>query len=255
MIFVAAGTQDGRELAGFLLARGYAVTASVVSSYGEELLRRYKGIQINDKPLDAEGMLDYIKEHGIKCFIDASHPYAANVSVNAMQACHIAGIPYLRYERQESRLEYDRAFYVSSYAEAAEKASELGKNIFLTTGSRNLKAFAGAGCLKDCRIVCRVLPDPEVLTECAGLGFTPDNIIAMQGPFSELLNQELFKKYEAEVVVTKNSGSIGGTDTKFSAAMKLNLPLIIIDRPHIEYDEVAGSFEEAAAFAEKYKGV
>ena len=191
MIFVAAGTQDGRELAGFLLARGYAVTASVVSSYGEELLRRYKGIQINDKPLDAEGLLDYIKEHGIKCFIDASHPYAANVSVNAMQACHIAGIPYLRYERQESRLEYDRAFYVSSYAEAAEKASELGKNIFLTTGSRNLKAFAGAGCLKDCRIVCRVLPDPEVLAECAGLGFTPDNIIAMQGPFFAFLRTQL----------------------------------------------------------------
>ena len=53
MIFVAAGTQDGRELAARLLQEGYPVTASVVSSYGEQLLQRYPGMLINDEPVAA----------------------------------------------------------------------------------------------------------------------------------------------------------------------------------------------------------
>ena len=65
MIFTAAGTQDGRELAGRLLSAGYPVTASVVSSYGEKLLERYPGLIINDKPLDEEGLQSYIQQHGV----------------------------------------------------------------------------------------------------------------------------------------------------------------------------------------------
>ena len=51
MIFVAAGTQDGRELAGYLLKMGYEVVASVVSAYGESLLKQYQGIKINCEPM------------------------------------------------------------------------------------------------------------------------------------------------------------------------------------------------------------
>ena len=141
MIFVAAGTQDGRELAGFLLEHGYRVTASVVSRYGEQLLERYRGIAVNDKPLDAEGLKDFLKEHGARILVDASHPYAANVSRNSMEACHGLGIPYLRYEREGTPVTYSKVFRVTSYEEAAKKAAELGKNVFFTTGSRNLRIF------------------------------------------------------------------------------------------------------------------
>ena len=99
MIFVAAGTQDGRELAGALLQAGYDVTASVVSSYGEKLLEQYPRLIINDKPLDEDALKDYIWQHDIRIFVDASHPYAANVSGNAMRACRATNIPYIRYER------------------------------------------------------------------------------------------------------------------------------------------------------------
>ena len=51
MIFVSAGTKDGRELAGYLLQQGYKVTASVVSQYGENLLERYSGMHINCQAL------------------------------------------------------------------------------------------------------------------------------------------------------------------------------------------------------------
>ena len=163
MIFVAAGTQDGRELAGYILENGYEVTASVVSEYGEELLARYRGIGINNKPMDKGGFVEYFTKHDVKCLVDASHPYAANVSTNAMAACTACGVPYIRFERAVSRVDYDRAYFVDSYDAAAEKAGELGQTIFLTTGSRSLPLFANSSALRECRIVCRILPEPEKL--------------------------------------------------------------------------------------------
>ena len=164
MIFVAAGTQDGRELAGYLLKMGYEVVASVVSAYGESLLKQYQGIKINCEPLDVAGFVEYFKKHHIEAFVDASHPYAVNASQNAMDACHKAGIPYIRFERPETPLKYDKAHYVDSYEAAAKKAAELGDSIFLTTGSRNLGVFAKAEALAGKRVICRILPEPEWLS-------------------------------------------------------------------------------------------
>ena len=252
MIFLAAGTQDGRELAGYLLQKGYPVTASAVSYYGGRLLEKYPGIVINDEPLNEDGLVKYIEEHGVKLFVDASHPYAANVSQNAMKACKRTHIPYIRYERRAVPIDYDKVYSVNSYEEASKKAAELGKNIFLTTGSRNLKAFSTSPYLKDCVLTVRLLPTARVIEECTELGFTPKNIVALQGPFSTELNIALYRQYEAEVIVTKNSGEIGGTDTKIEAAKALGLPIVMIDRPQITYDEIAYTFEDIAAFAEQH---
>ena len=253
MIFVAAGTQDGRELAGFLLENGQKVTASVVSRYGEELLSRYPRSSINDRPLDEAALAAYCRGHDVSVFVDASHPYAVNISENAMRACRACGVPYIRYERQSAPLDYAKAHYVANYEEAAKAAASLGKNIFLTTGSHNLKAFKEAPALQDCVLTARVLPDPEVVAECVALGFRPSHIVAMQGPFSELLNEELYKKYEADVIVTKDGGMVGGADTKFAAAMKLGLPLVVIERPRIAYEHMAQTFEDVLRFIRKVR--
>lgn len=247
-IFVAAGTRDGRELAGYILGHGYQVTASVVSSYGESLLKSYQGLVISCEPLDVDGFVQYFRRHGIDVFVDASHPYAANASLHAMEACRRAGTAYIRYERQQTPLDYDRAYYVADYQGAAVRAAELGERIFLTTGSRNLEVFARSGALRGRELICRILPEPEVVKQVRELGFTPANIIAMQGPFSLELNKELYKKYNAQVVVTKNSGITGGADTKFAAAIEVGLPLVIIDRPKIHYERIAYTFEDVLAF-------
>ena len=248
MIFVIAGTEDGRELAGFLLNNGFEVTASVVSSYGKALLERYEGIKINDKKLDENELVELLLTGDFEVLVDASHPYAVNVSQNAMAACHKADIPYIRYERESIPLTYEKIFHVATYEEAAVKAAELGRNIFLTTGSRNLKIFVESPALKDCNLIARVLPTAEVLAECEKLGFNPQNIVAMQGRFSTELNVEVFKHYQAEVIVSKDSGQIGGVDTKLTAAEKLNLPVVLIDRPKIHYDNVVSDFAAVLTF-------
>ncbi|EKX99177.1 precorrin-6A reductase [Selenomonas sp. oral taxon 138] len=255
MIFTAAGTQDGREIVRRLCVAGYDVAASVVSSYGQQLLaeQRESGsgrLLINDTPLDEDGLRAFFTEHGVHVFVDATHPYAVNVSRNAMTACATAGIPYIRFERDLTDISYENVHLVHSYEEASEVAARFGKNIFLTTGSRNLERFVKAKPLADCTLIARVLPTAEVIALCEGLGLTPAQIIAMQGPFSRELNRSMYEKYQADVIITKNSGTIGGTDAKFQAAADLNLPVVVIDRPVLSYPHLAHSYEEVKAFVD-----
>ena len=245
-IFLIAGTQDGRELAEFLSEKNFDVTASVVSDYGKKLLETCAGIKINDKPLDKDELEKILREGDFKFLVDASHPYAKNISANAISAAESAQIFYIRYERAEIKFDYEKIFPVESYETAAVKAAELGKNIYLTTGSRSLKIFVEL--LKGCNLTARILPTAEVLAQCEALGLSPKQIVAIQGRFSTELNVELFKHANAEVIVTKNSGQIGGADTKLAAAKILNLPVVMIERPKIFYPKLAKSFEEVLKF-------
>ncbi len=253
MIFIAAGTSDGLELSKFLKAKGARVIASAVSEYGGELLKNRGGLraeEINAAPMDEEALVTFLRENNVTTFADATHPYAVNVSKNAMNACRRLNIPYIRYER--AAVGWGGNVHIAAdYEEAAKTAAELGKNIFLTTGSRNLEVFANAPCLKKCVLTARVLPTPEVIAKCFALGFTPKNIVAIEGPFSKEFNEEMFRSRNAQVVVTKNSGQAGGADTKLAAAAALNLPVVMIDRPKTEYDNVATDFEAVWDFARR----
>ena len=252
MIFVVAGTQDGRELVKILLEKGYDVAASVVSRYGGELLAHACGQKclINDRPLDQQELQAYMQEHAINMLVDASHPYAANVSANAIAACQKLSVPYIRYERDLTKLDYAKITVVHSYEEAAKAAAALGKNIFLTTGSRNLDKFVHSPYLQTAELTARVLPTADVIAACEQLGIDAGHIVALQGPFSKDLNKELFCKYGAQVIITKNSGTIGGTDTKLAAAKELGLPIVLIDRPQLDYPCIGHNYDEILAFVQ-----
>ncbi len=247
MILVIAGTKDGREIAASLLKEGYSLVVSVTSEYGRQRLDEALQDCVNDAPLDSAGMLSLIRKKGIRLILDASHPYALAVSQNARSAAEAAEIKYLRYERPEVMLpDYERLYRVTSYEAAAETAAELGKTIFLTTGSRNLGAFLASSAVKGRRVVARVLPEATVLQECSRVGLQPHDIVALAGPFSRELNMALFKEYQADVIVTKNSGEIGGSDTKIAAAMALGLPIVVLERPQSEVEYLASPAEVLA---------
>lgn len=252
MIFLIAGTEDGRKLAEFLSRQGYQVTASVVSEYGRKILERHEKIKINSQKLDSAQLAEILSADEFKILVDASHPYAENVSQNAIDACKKSAVPYLRYERAETELTYKKIFRAENYEQATKLAASLGKNIFITTGSRNLKKFIDSDELKNCNLTVRILPTAEVLRECENLGLLPSQIIAIQGKFSVELNVELFRHTQAEVIITKNSGQVGGADTKIAAAEILNLPVVVIDRPKIFYPKVVSTFEEVLSFVKNF---
>ena len=231
MILVLAGTQDGREIAAGLREAGYEVIASVVSEYGRELVAQ-SGVPVQAAAMNEQELQQFVIQHGIRLMIDATHPYAVNVSRNARQVAANLHIPCLRYERPDSALPiYAKLVLAPDMQRAADMAVGLGKTVFLTTGSHSLPLFRAAAAGRDCRLIARVLPQPEVIADCIANGFSPADIIAAQGPFSQELNRELFRAYGADVMVTKNSGAIGGTDAKIAAAIELGLIIVVVQRP------------------------
>ncbi len=254
MIFIASGTQDGRGLVQYLLDCEYKVMASVVTNYGKDLLPKHENLIINDHKLDEQAMSECLKQHKIRVFVDATHPYAANVSQIAMNVCKSLDIPYIRYERAVTPLpDYEKLHLVKTYEEASELCMQLGENIFLTTGSNRLELFANAARKYKKHIIARVLPTVASLEICEKAGVLPRDIVAVQGPFSESLNIALYEKYNSNVVVMKNSGTLGGTETKLTAAIKLNLDIVIIDRPRIEYINLTHDYEGVKEFVTRFE--
>jgi precorrin-6A/cobalt-precorrin-6A reductase len=240
MLWVLAGTSDAGEIISRLSQEGFEVVASATTQYGAELAKRAGAGEVVVGQLSFEEMLRLIKDRDIRVVIDATHPFAAEASENAMRAAKAAGVEYIRYERERLSLVGEGIREVESFEEAAKAASELGGVVFYTAGIKNLPTF-----LKHCssRVVVRALPFPEVIARIIGLGVSPEDIIAMRPRFDKELNKALLKAYKAEVLVTKESGREGGVVEKLAAARELGVPAIVVRRPRLAYPKVCESVE------------
>lgn len=244
MILVLAGTADGRDVVKSLSSRGYRILACAATPYGAGLLKESGALKVSGQRLSAAGMGRLIEENGVKILVDATHPYAGEVSATAIEVCREKGVRYIRYQRPASGIPgHPLVHRAGDYYEAAAKAAELGQVIFLATGSKTLEIFLDEARRKGRRVVVRLLPHPETLKKCLDLGLTPADIAAIQGPFSHELNLALLRHYNASVVVTKDGGALGGTAEKLSAALELGIPVIVVNRPDPPPGAV-GSIEE-----------
>lgn len=233
-LLVLAGTEDGRELADALRRRGHDILVSTVTSYGADLAQEH-GLQVRSGAMDAETLADLIEGGGFAAIVDATHPYAVRVKEMAKTVCEKRSLPYLRWQRSSLKLETDPLIHwAEDISSAALIAAELGHRILLTTGSNGLPEWVSLPSLQDKRLYIRVLPTSEVLARCEALGFKPNQIIAAQGPFSQEWDEAMFKQLKIEVVVTKESGKVGGTLEKVQACRHLNIPLVILKRPATE---------------------
>jgi len=232
MILILGGTREGREIASSLAARGFGVLVTVVSGYGAEMIPPDVSVEVLVLELDTCKLEQIIDDRNIRLIIDATHPYARVITGIAFKSAGNKGIPFIRYERPPALTETgSKICPVKTYEEAAELAVSLGDTVFLTIGSKNLRSFIEAGRKADKRVVARVLPDQKVMAQCRELGLPRHDIIALQGPFSMETNLAMFREYKAGVLVTKDSGRTGGTDTKLAAAVALGIPVVIITRP------------------------
>lgn len=243
MILVLGGTVEGREIAALLGCRGFNVLLTVVSDYGAALAAPEPSVQVLAGKLDPAGLAELISKREIRLVIDATHPYAKAATENSLKAALEAEVPYLRFERKSAAysIEGPGIYWTKTCEEAAETAVSLGNTIFLTIGSKNLEPFVKNCHAADKRVVARVLPDAGVIQQCLKLGLLPKDIVAVQGPFSVEMNTAWLREYGADVLVTKDSGSIGGTDTKLQAAAQLELPVVVISRPDTIITGVLGN--------------
>ncbi len=238
MLMVIGGTQDSREILKYLSKKKTPYLVTTATSYGAGLASRSGEGEVLQGRLNISNMVSIIKEKGIKAIIDASHPFAVDVSQNALEAAQRAEIKYYRYQRPPSILPSSPFIYFAEdYDEAAEKAVELGKTIFLATGSKTIKTFTSAAEKKNRRIIVRVLPLESSLKACKEAGLSPKDIIALQDNSFEV-TQALLKVNCADVLVTKDSGKTGGTRDKITAALSLGIPVVVIRQPKVVGEKV-----------------
>ncbi|WKY44120.1 precorrin-6A reductase [Eubacteriaceae bacterium ES2] len=251
MILVLGGTLDSRELTAALLKAGHKVCYSTLTSIQSDQVKDDPGLTKISGQLDVESLRETMIVYGITAIIDATHPYAKEISENAIWACDAANIPYLRLERPS--LIDDQSYVCDSYQEAKDLLAKLiqsaDKNILLTTGSRQLECFEG---LPKNRIFARVLPTSGVLKKCENLGYKPRQILAVQGPFSVLMNQAMIREYQIGFMVTKDSGDVGGITEKIEAARQEGVKIIFIKRPELVYPNCVNSLEDGLLWAEKF---
>ena len=195
-ILLFGGTGEGRELAEWMLSQGLDATVCVATEYGETLLP--DGAQVHVGRLDV-GAMETLMAGGYTLVIDATHPYAVEVTKNIRAAAQAAGLPCLRLLRQSDR--EDGCQKAADMAAAADLLEGLPGKVLLATGSKELDAFARPGLRERC---CpRVLPMADSLERCLALGFPPKNIICMQGPFTKEMNLATLRQFHVRTLVTK----------------------------------------------------
>ena len=266
-VLIYAGTTEGRELAQELAKERIYCDISVATEYGRQIMDEKISpyICILQGRMTAEQMRRKYESEQYLAVVDATHPFATEVSVNIRESLRGLDIPYFRLgrekipgeagerqaggrqaggrqagerqaggrqagEQQAEEQNYMARKYFQNTAACVEALKKTEGKIFLTTGSKELSVFCREETIRK-RLVVRVLPGMESLRECVRNGLEGRQIIAMQGPFSKEMNLAMIRQYQASVLVTKESGKTGGEDTKLAAAGEAQIPSYIILRP------------------------
>ncbi|MBQ9034214.1 MAG: precorrin-6A/cobalt-precorrin-6A reductase, partial [Lachnospiraceae bacterium] len=171
-ILLFAGTTEGRELAERLSEAGVRCAVSVATEYGAQVLGPGKGRTLLQGRLSQEQMEFLIREEDFTCVVDATHPFATEVSAQIRKACEETEVPYLRLARDtEGELPVGGfgIYEAATMQEAAQILRGIPGNLFLTTGSKDLPLLA-AEIGEPERLFVRVLPSVESLTICMECG-------------------------------------------------------------------------------------
>lgn len=231
MVGFILGTSEGKKILKLINKYTNEIAVTTATKYGGDILKDFNIKVLNTKPLNEEEMLNWLKANEINVLVDASHPYAEEVTKTALKCAACFGIQYLRYERQGvlENIDWDNIIRVKNYDEAIEAIKEIEGNVLNTTGGNNVSKFLSLDF--NYRIIHRVLPLPKVLNKIVEAGITIKDIIAMQGPITYELEKAFIYQYDAKAILTKDSGIEGGTLEKYKAAKDTGIKLIVIEKP------------------------
>ena len=230
-ILLFGGTTEGRILSEKLHRAGIPLTVCVATDLGAEELRAAEGLDVRAGRLDADGIRALLTGGGYDLCVDATHPYAEEISRTLAALCGESGVPLKRILRgagSGDALSAGACTTVASAREAAAYLADRPGNILLATGMKELPAFAG---IDPERLIARVLPTQAGIAACEAAGIPHRNIVAMQGPFSRELNEVILRRYGVRYLVTKDGGAAGGFAEKAEAARSCGAELVLIARP------------------------
>lgn len=232
---ILAGTTEATQLANAVAERGLTGTVSfagrVERPKRQPLPQRIGGFG------GVAGLVEYLSAQNVTHVIDATHPFAAQMSRNAVAACAEARVPLLALTRAPWEAQSgDRWTCVRDIAGAVAALGQPAKRVMLAVGRMHLAEFA---------------PNPQhfyllrlVDPPSAPPPFPDHHVLVSRGPFTQADDRALMEQHRIDLVVSKNAGGTGAY-AKIAAARALGLPVIMIDRPDLPARQEAHSVQEA----------
>ncbi|MBO9654034.1 MAG: cobalt-precorrin-6A reductase [Agrobacterium tumefaciens] len=221
-ILILGGTADARILAGQLAEdSGYRILLSMA---GRTLSPVEQPVPMRSGGFGgATGLANFIRTEGFDILVDATHPYAARISANAVEAARLADIPLIVLSRPVwPRLPGDTWQSVHTIGQAVAALGSDGRRVFLALGRQELLPFEAAP--QHSYLIRSVDPVEPPLK-------APDaRYITVRGPFLMEDEIRMLEENRIEVVISKNSGG-SASYGKIEAARQLGLPVIMIERP------------------------
>ena len=235
-IWLIGGTSDSATIASILAESNLPFVVTVATASARNL---YPDMQVIPGCMNKTAMLDFCQQHQIVAVIDASHPYAAEVSRQAIAAAAELNIPYLRYERASFSSSKDKndpsLVELDSFEDLIAGDYLTSQRVLLTVGCKALSLFQSWH--NRATLFARVLPKIASLETAIASGFKRDRLIAIRPPISIEMEMALWQQWQISLVVTKASGKAGGEDVKRQVAASLGISLIAIARPQIVYPQ------------------
>jgi precorrin-6A/cobalt-precorrin-6A reductase len=242
-VLILGGTGDAARLAAQVAAlQGVEVISSLAgrlrhpsTPVGQVRIGGFGGVT---------GLADYVRQQQVDLLIDATHPFAHQMSGNAASAAQACGLPYLLLVRPPwEAVAGDRWIVVESIAAAVAVVPGIAQRVFLTIGRQELAAFAP---LHHLWFLMRMIDPPAPDTPVP-----PGTLLLERGPFALADERELLKKYDIGTIVSKNSGG-DATYAKIRAARELGMPVVMIQRPPLPAGEQVATVGQAVTWVTRH---
>ncbi|MEB3357693.1 MAG: cobalt-precorrin-6A reductase [Synechococcales bacterium] len=254
-IWLIGGTQESAQIGRSLAQQSVPCTVTVTTPEARRLYPDCDCLRIWVGRLDGEQITPFLIQEQIEAILDASHPFAVEVSRLAMAIATRHHIPYLRYERptlavpsscDQPSLDAEVTLPLNALDTLLTDPSYRHQRVLLTLGYRLLDRFRDWH--TQMTLFARILPSPVALEAAIAAGFTSDRLIALRPPLSADLERALWQHWQISTVITKASGTPGGEDVKRQIAQSLGVRLVTLARPPITYLAQTSNLQGAIAF-------
>ncbi|MGB7250809.1 MAG: cobalt-precorrin-6A reductase [Phormidesmis sp.] len=259
-VWLIGGTRESVELAKALAARDLPYVVTVTTPSARALY--HDSARVHVEQILPDALEGFVERYHVRCILDASHPFANQISQQAIALCqryqgpgigHVSANPsqssiaYLRYERPRiSSVSQDKVVEVAS-VEALMAGDLLShQRVLFTIGYRHLQHFSPLR--QTSKLFARVLPSVDAIAGALAAGFSPSEIVALRPPISLSLEKALWQQWQISWVVAKASGQPGGEAIKRQVAAELNIGLVLIRRPSVVYPKQTDDTSEAVNF-------